>query len=82
MIFIQESALTDLKTKVLKANHRKSRVERAIESTLKPQELRELRELLRDETIVLRSIYEVLIARGVHVSYSSLYSYRQKISAR
>lgn len=73
--------MTELKTKVLKANHRKSRAERAIEANLNPTELRELRELLKDESIILRAVYEVLIARGVKISYSSLYSYRQKMTA-
>ncbi len=73
--------MTELKPKVLNATHRKSRAERAIEANLNPTELRELRELLKDESIILRAVHEVLIARGVKISYSSLYSYRQKMTA-
>ena len=67
---------------VLRENHKKSRTQRAIESSLSPTELKELDELLLDKTIVLRVVFEVLIKRGVRLSYSGLYKYRNQVMAR
>jgi hypothetical protein len=71
-----------LRKKVLKENQKKSRTQRTIERSLNPAELKELEELLRDEGIVLRVVHEVLIQRGVRLSYSGLYQYRIQVMAR
>lgn len=82
MIFMQEGAVESLKKMVLKENQRKSRTQRVIENSLNPTELKELKELLRDEAIVLRVVFEVLIKRGLRLSYSGLYEYRKQVMAR
>ena len=74
--------MESLRKKVLKENQKKSRTQRTIERALSPTELQELEELLRDEGIVLRVVHEVLIQRGIQLSYSGLYQYRIQVMAR
>jgi len=71
--------MASLKTSVLQDASRKTRTERLIEQRLTKQELKELRDLFRDQTITLRSIHNALRTRKVAVSYSALYSLRQKV---
>ena len=74
--------MESLRKTVLKENQKKSRTQRALERSLNPTEIKELEGLLRDEAIILRVVYEVLIERGVRLSYSGLYQYRIQVMAR
>lgn len=71
-----------LASEVDRLSKRTLRADRLIQRSLKPAELDELHELLRDEVVQLTAIHRVLISRGIQVSYSSLLRYRDQVRAR
>lgn len=72
----------NLASEVDQASKRTYRTDLLIERSLKPKELAELHELLRDDFVQLTAVHRVLIRRGIRLSYSSLHRYRESLRAQ
>lgn len=70
-----------LANEVSRASKRTHRTDLTLKRSLKPRELSELHDLLRDEFVPLTAIHRVLIGRGLRLSYSSLLRYRDSVRA-
>lgn len=71
--------MDNLKNAVKAQYKRNVNVPRLIEAGLKPQDLKDLKDLLRDPLIQLASVHRVLIERGILISYSTLIRYRDMV---